>query len=46
LGGGSNALNANSGIYSICADGKENIYAAGWFTDPSGFRYVIKGFLW
>jgi hypothetical protein len=46
LRNGSDALNANSIIYTICADTNNNIFAAGAFTDsisPSyGYQYVAK----
>ena len=49
LGGtGSNALNANETINSICVDKFGNVYAAGDFTDsthisfPEGYEYVAK----
>jgi Secretion system C-terminal sorting domain len=47
LGSGSNALNPNDAIYSICADTGNIIYAAGTFTsngllDTNGRRYVAK----
>ena len=46
LGTGVNALKANNGIYSICVDKKQNIYAAGAFTNDSslfsGYQYVAK----
>jgi hypothetical protein len=40
LGSGSNALNANGGIYSICTDSAGNVYASGDFMDDSGYFYV------
>jgi hypothetical protein len=40
LGTGSNALNANGGIYSICIDTAGKVYATGDFTNSSGKYYV------
>ncbi len=42
LGTGTNALNAQSGINTICADKYNNIYAAGMFIDSNFYRYVAK----
>ena len=42
LGTGTNALNANSTIYSIAIDATGNVYAAGDFLTPSGKRGVMK----
>jgi len=39
---GSNALNANGDIYTICVDPAGNIYAAGVFWDTTGSYYVAK----
>ena len=55
LGTGSNALNANGEVYTICSDKHGNIYAAGGFTDSTllgriaeGYEYVAKwdGITW
>ena len=40
--GGLNSLAANSDILSVCSDAAGNIYAAGYFTNSSGKRYVAK----
>jgi hypothetical protein len=40
LGIGSSALKANKRIFSVCADGSGNIYAAGEFNDSFGKPYV------
>lgn len=40
--GGTNALAANSYIWSICSDIAGNIYAAGTFWNNSGYAYVAK----
>jgi hypothetical protein len=42
LGAGLSALNANGAIMSICSDAAGNIYAAGIFTNASGYCYVAK----
>ena len=42
LGTGSQALNANKDVGSICSDSHGNIYAAGGFTDSAGYLYVSK----
>ncbi len=42
LGTGANALNANDVIQSICTDSSGNVYAAGDFTNSSGYYYVAK----
>jgi hypothetical protein len=42
LGAGTNSLNANNRILSIAADNYGNVYAAGNFTDSSGYAYVAK----
>jgi hypothetical protein len=41
-GAGTNALNANSAIYSIAVDSKNNLYAGGDFTDGAGYSYVAE----
>ena len=40
--GGTNSLNANGDILSICGDKAGNIYAAGSFTNANGKYYVAK----
>src|SRR5437763_1666298 len=40
--GGLNGLAANDWINSVCSDASGNIYAAGWFSNSSGNRYVAK----
>lgn len=35
-------LNANDMIWSLASDGSGNIYAAGYFTNGQGYRYVAK----
>jgi Secretion system C-terminal sorting domain len=42
LGTGSNALNADSYIFSITTDPAGNVYAAGWFSNAFGKPYVAK----
>ncbi|MCX6351749.1 MAG: T9SS type A sorting domain-containing protein [Bacteroidetes bacterium] len=42
LGKGTNALNANGSIYTMCVDTKGNIYVAGEFTNSKGRPYVAK----
>ncbi len=42
LGTGSNGLNANDNIFCIYADGSDNIYVAGKFTNTSSQQYVAK----
>lgn len=42
LGGKLNGLNANNYIKDICTDQFNNVYAAGFFTNKSGNRYVAK----
>lgn len=42
LGSGTNALNANGSIKTICSDATGNIYAAGDFTNANGKNYVAK----
>ncbi len=41
-------LNANEMIWSLASDGSNNIYAAGNFTNASGYNYVAKwnGTVW
>jgi hypothetical protein len=48
LGSGSNALNANGGIYSLCTDTAGNVYATGDFTNTSGKFYIARwdGVIW
>jgi Secretion system C-terminal sorting domain/Domain of unknown function (DUF5122) beta-propeller len=40
--GGLNGLSAGSSIFSVCSDASGDIYAAGWFTNSSGKKYVAK----
>jgi len=40
--GGTNGLNANSSVLSVCADQAGNVYAAGSFTNSNGHQYVAK----
>jgi hypothetical protein len=42
LGTGAGALHANASIASLCLDDSGNLYAAGWFTDALGHKYVAK----
>jgi len=42
LGTGANALNANNEVAVITTDKAGNVYAAGGFTDSSGYNYVAK----
>jgi hypothetical protein len=42
VGTGSQALHANSIIYSVTCDAAGNIYTAGQFTDSAGYFYVAK----
>jgi hypothetical protein len=35
-------LGANNSVYSLCSDASGNIYAAGGFTNNSGYYYVAK----
>jgi hypothetical protein len=46
--GGTDSLNANDQIKSICSDPNGNIYATGWFTKPGDSKYVAKfnGSIW
>jgi hypothetical protein len=42
LGTGTNGLNANGYVQTICSDASGNLYAAGNFTNASGRYYVAK----
>lgn len=42
LGDSINPLNPNGSILSLCTDATGNVYAAGSFTDSTGFYYVAK----